>query len=133
MTKEIHPGSVHLEFHNEVMMADSPGAPKFLFQARIKEITIPPITDGLIIEKDAKIGTVALQKALNLLIPDHFEHVIIDDKIIADVRIISILLRRLTKERLIQFILEQIKPFMRSQDILHVQLDMEVLLTGEFK
>ena len=87
----------------------------------------------MILEKDAKIGTVALQKALNLLMPDHFEHVIIDDKIIAEVRIASIRLRRLTKERLIQFILEQIKLFMRSQDILHVQLDMEVLLTGEFK
>ena len=114
-------------------MPASSGAPKFLLQARIKEFAIPPITDGLVIGRDAKIGTVALQKALNLLIPDHFEHVIIDDEIIADVLIKSILLRRLTKERLIKFILEQFKPFMSSQDILHVQLDLEISLVGEFE
>ena len=108
----------------------SPG-PKFFLQARIKEFAIPPITDGLVIGRDASIGTVALQKALNLLIPDHFEHLIIDDEIIADVLIKSALLRRMTKDRLVKFIMEQIKPFMNAQDILQVQLDLEISLTGE--
>ena len=112
------------------MPTSSPG-PKFVLQARIKEFSIPPITDGLVIGKEASIGTVALQKALNLLIPDHFEHLIIDDDIIADVLIKSILLRRLTKDRLVKFIMGQVKPFMSAQDILQVQLDLEILLTGE--
>jgi len=108
----------------------SPG-PKFFIQARIKEFNIPPITDGLVIGRDASIGTVALQKALNLLIPDNFEHLIIDDEIIADVLIKATLLRRMTKDRLIKFMMEQVKPFMSAQDILQVQLDMEISLTGE--
>ena len=111
-----------------------PGAgPKFFIQARIKEFAIPPITDGLVIGREASIGTVALQKALNLLIPDHFEHIAIDDKIIADVLIKSILLRRLTKDRLVKFIIEQIKPFMSVRDIVHVQLDLEISVTGEIE
>ena len=114
------------------MPSASPG-PKFIVQARIKEFAIPPITDGLVIGREASIGTVALQKALNLLIPDHFEHVTIDDEIVADVLIKSILLRRLTKERLIKFLIEHIKPFMSPQDILHVQLDMEISLSGELE
>lgn len=114
-------------------MSLSSSGPKFFLQARIKEFAIPPITDGLVIGREASIGTVALQKALNLLIPDHFEHVTIDDEIIADVLIKSILLRRLTKERLVQFLIEQIKPFMSAQDILHVQLDMEISLSGELE
>jgi len=114
------------------MLSASPG-PKFIVQARIKEFAIPPITDGLVIGKEASIGTVALQKALNLLIPDHFEHVTIDDEIVADVLIKSILLRRLTKDRLVKFLIEQIKPFMSSQDIIHVQLDLEISLTGELE
>jgi hypothetical protein len=113
------------------MMPASSPTPKFFLQARIKEFAIPPITDGLVIGREASIGTVALQKALNLLIPDHFEHLIIDDEIIADVLIKSILFRRLTKDRLVKFIMEQIKPFMNTQDILQVQLDLEILLTGE--
>lgn len=113
------------------MMPASSSGPKFVLQARIKEFAIPPITDGLVIGREASIGTVALQKALNLLIPDHFEHLIIDDEIIADILIKSILLRRMTKDRLVKFIMEQIKPFMSAQDILQVQLDLEILLTGE--
>jgi hypothetical protein len=114
------------------MPSASPG-PKFSVQARIKDFAIPPITDGLVIGREASIGTVALQKALNLLITDHFEHVTIDDEIVADVLIKSILLRRLTKDRLVKFLIEQIKPFMSSQDIIHVQLDLEISLTGELE
>ena len=113
------------------MMPPSSPAPKFVLQARIKEFAIPPITDGLVIGRDASIGTVALQKALNLLIPDHFEHLTIDDEIIADILIKTILLRRMTKDRLVKFIMGQVKPFMSAQDILQVQLDLEILLTGE--
>ena len=113
------------------MMPASSSGPKFVLQARIKEFAIPPITDGLVIGREASIGTVALQKALNLLIPDHFEHLVIDDEIIADILIKSILLRRLTKDRLVKFIMGQVKPFMSTQDILQVQLDLEILLTGE--
>ena len=113
------------------MIPASSPSPKFVLQVRIKEFAIPPITDGLVIGREASIGTVALQKALNLLIPDQFEHLIIDDEIIADILIKSILLRRMTKDRLVKFIMEQIKPFMSAQDILQVQLDLEILLTGE--
>lgn len=122
---------------NRVMMPASSGTPKFLLQARIKEFAIPPITDGLVIGREASIGTVALQKALNLLVPDHFEHVTIDDEIVADMLIKSILLRRLTKDRtkdrLIKFLMEQVKPFMSQKDIIHVQLDLEISLTGELE
>ncbi len=113
------------------MIPASSPSPKFVLQARIKEFAIPPITDGLVIGREASIGTIALQKALNLLIPDQFEHLIIDDEIIADILIKSILLRRTTRDRLVKFMMEQIKPFMSAQDILQVQLDLEISLTGE--
>jgi len=125
--------TIPIILNKKVMMPASSDSPKFFLQARIKEFAIPPITDGLVIGKEASIGTVALQKALNLLVPDHFEHLAIDDEIVADVLIKSILLRRLTKDRLVKFLLVQIKPFMTSKDILHVQLDLEISLTGELE
>ena len=125
--------SIPLGLLKEVMMSTSSGGPKFLLQARIKAFAIPPLTDALVIGREAWIGTNALQKALNLLIPEEFEQVTIDDEIIADVLIKSILLRRLTKDRLVTFLIDQIKPFMSAQDILHVQLDLEIFLTGELE
>lgn len=125
--------TIPIILNKKVMMPTSSGTPKFLLQARIKDFAIPPITDGLVIGREASIGAVALQKALNLLVPDHFEHITVDDEIVTDVLVKSILLRRLTKDRLVKFLIEQLKPFMTSEDILHVQLDLEISLTGELE
>lgn len=108
-------------------------SPKFLLHARIKEFTIPPITDGMVIGKEAAIGAAALRKALNLLIPDHFEHIQIADEIISDVLVKSAIIRRLTQARLQRFIVEQVKPFMTDRDILHIELQAEISLTGEME
>ena len=124
--------TIPIILNKKVMMPTSDN-PKFFLQARIKEFAIPPITDGLVIGREALIGPVALQKALNLLVPDHFEHIVIDDEIVADVLIKAILLRRLTKDRLVKFLIEQIKPFMSTKDIIQIQLDLEISLAGEIE
>ncbi len=109
-----------------------PNEPKFLITARIKEeFSIPPITDGLIIGKEAAIGVNALQKALRLLIPDEFDHIEIQDEIINSMLIRSSITKRLSQKRVVHFLLEQVKPFMVADDILQLQLDTEITITQE--
>ncbi|MDT3778841.1 hypothetical protein PJI16_14840 [Nitrospira sp. MA-1] len=105
--------------------------PKFLITAKIKEFSIPPITDGLIIGKDAAIGVSALQKALRLLIPEEFDHIEIQDEVINSMLIRSSITRRLTQKRVVTFLLDQVKPLMVADDILHIQLDTEITITQE--
>lgn len=105
--------------------------PKFLITAKIKEFTIPPITDGLIIGKDAAIGVSALQKALRLLIPEEFDHIEIQDGVINSMLIRSSITRRLSQKRVMAFLLDQVKPLMTSDEILHIQLDTEITITQE--
>ncbi|HNP59364.1 MAG TPA: hypothetical protein PKM72_00920 [Nitrospirales bacterium] len=105
--------------------------PKFLITAKIKEFSIPPITDGLIIGKDAAIGVSALQKALRLLIPEEFDHIEIQDEVIHSMLIRSSITRRLTQKRVVTFLLDQVKPLMVADDILHIQLDTEITITQE--
>ena len=108
-----------------------PNEPKFLITAKVKEFSIPPITDGLIIGKDAAIGVSALQKALRLLIPEEFDHIEIQDEIINSMLIRCSITRRLSEKRVVAFLLDQIKPLMVADEILHIQLDTEITITQE--
>ncbi len=108
-----------------------PNEPKFLLTAKIKEFSIPPITDGLVIGKDAAIGVSALQKALRLLIPEEFDHIEIQDEIINSMLIRCSITRRLSEKRVVAFLLDQIKPLMTADEILHIQLDTEITITQE--
>ena len=106
-----------------------PNEPKFLITARVKEFSIPPITDGLIIGKNAAIGVTALQKALRLLIPEEFDHIEIQDEVINSMLIRCSITRRLSQKRVVSFLLDQVKPLMVADEILHIQLDTEITIT----
>jgi hypothetical protein len=105
--------------------------PKFLITAKIKEFTIPPITDGLIIGKDAAIGVSALQKALRLLIPEEFDHIEVSDDLVGNILLRSSISKRISQDRIVPFLLNQVKPLMVVEDILHLQLDVEITITEE--
>ena len=105
--------------------------PKFLVTARLKEFTIPPITDGLVIGKNTPIGVSALQKALRLLIPEEFDNIDVPDDIVGSILLRRSISRRLTERRIVPFLLKQVKPLMVDDDILHVQLETEFIVTQE--
>ncbi|MEO6203160.1 MAG: hypothetical protein ABIU05_22065 [Nitrospirales bacterium] len=105
--------------------------PKFLITAKIKEFSIPPITDGLIIGKEAAIGVSALQKALKLLIPEEFDHIEIQDEVINSLLIRCSIIKRLSEKRVVAFLLQQVKPLMSVDEIFHIQLDTEITITQE--
>jgi len=108
-----------------------PNAPKFLLTARINDFTIPPITDGLILGKNSPIGASALKKALNLLIPETFEHIEVDDDVISDILVKSVLVRRVSQARVVKFLMNRVRPFMVAEDILHIQVDAEITVSQE--
>lgn len=101
---------------------------KPLIKARITEFSLPPITDGLVLGIEASIGCLAIRRALELLIVAPFEHIAVDDDIVGDILIRQGLLRRIPRERLVEFVLHHIKPQMGGEDILHLDLTVEVLL-----
>lgn len=105
---------------------------KFLITAKIKEFAIPPITDGLVIGKDAAIGVNALQKALKLLIPDEFCHIEVSDDVIGCLLVKASIIKRISEDRIVSFLLKHAKPFMEENEILHVQLETEITVTQEF-
>lgn len=99
-----------------------------LIRARIKDFEIPPVHDGLIVGRRSAIGSVALRKALDLLSTAHFEHIEVDDDVISDILVRTRIIRRVSRQKLIDFILGNIKPIMIPEDIIHLDLDVESVI-----
>ncbi|MEK7347749.1 MAG: hypothetical protein AABZ94_02650 [Candidatus Eisenbacteria bacterium] len=104
---------------------------KTTIRARVKEFGVPPIHDGLVVGKRAPIGCAALRQCLKLLAPSAFEHIEIEDDVISDILVRHQILKRIPQETLIAFVVERIKPLMGDEEILHLDLEAEVILEEE--
>ena len=104
---------------------------KHFIQTRVKEFILPPFRDGLVLGKNSPIGSKAMRQALELLVASPFEHIAIEDEIIQDILIRKSLLRRISHDKLIDFVLKNIKPFMGEEEILYLELDVEVQFESE--
>lgn len=98
-------------------------------EARVRELKVPFIRDGLVLGKNARVGRFAVQKALHLLVDSPFTQLELDDDIVGDVLIRKDLLLRIDQPALIQFILERIKPMMCGEEILELDLNIEIGIT----
>jgi hypothetical protein len=99
--------------------------------ARISEYTVPPIRDALVLGKDAPIGCIAMRRALELLVKTPFEHIELEgDDVISDILVRQSLLRRVSQEDLISFVLEYAKPLLGPEEVLHLEVDLSVFLSN---
>lgn len=99
--------------------------------ARVTEFLLPPIDDGLVLGLHSPIGHVAVGKALNLLSSTAYEHIPIEDDVISDILVRSAILRKIGAEVIVSFILKEIRPLMGSEEILHLNLDVELIIESD--
>jgi hypothetical protein len=111
-------------------MAESQVQRKSIVHAHVEEYVIPPIKDMLVLGKRAPIGCIAMRRALELLVKTPFEHIEIEDDVISDILVRQPLLRRLPREKLERYVLDQVKPLMGPEEVLHVAVDVRVTLEG---
>jgi len=99
-----------------------------IIRAQLSEFSLPPVVDGVVLGRSSSIGHVAISKALSLLTTTVFEHLQLDDDVVSGVIIRTALLRKISKEQLIDFVLQEIQPIMGAEEIIHLDLTVEVLL-----
>lgn len=104
-----------------------------IIRALVREFVLPPISDGLVLGRLSPIGHLAVGKALALLTTTPFEHLSITDDVIGDVLIRSAVLRKVDAETLRRFILKNIKPLMGPEEILHLELEAEVVIESPLR
>ena len=107
-------------------MSDADDIVSRVIRAKVREFVIPPIQDGLVVGRDAPIGSGALGRAIQLLAASPFEHVEVQDDIIGDILVRAAILRRVPRAALIAFVMRKIKPFIGAEEILHFSIEAEI-------
>jgi hypothetical protein len=108
------------------MSSISDKTPKCRLRARITEFAYPPVHDGLVIGKQAPLGLESFRKAMSLLMTSSFEHIEVEDDIIGDLLVRTAVLRRISSAKLLAFVLQNVKPLMSGEEILHLDLHAEI-------
>ncbi len=98
--------------------------------ARVAEYSIPPMKDMLVLGKNSPIGCIAMRRALDLLMKTPYEHLELDDNVISDILVRSPIIRRISKDHLISFVLDHIKPLLVPEELLQVELDINIYLSN---
>ena len=104
---------------------------KYTLKARVREFGVPPIHDVLVLGKQSPIGCAAIRKAIEFLVASPFDHLEFQDDVISDIIVRRAIMRRIPEDKLIAFVLTQIKPLMTADEILHIDLEVEVAIEGQ--
>ena len=97
-------------------------------RVRLKALEIPPIKDGIVIGCDAAMGGDAMLRTLKLMTNERFERIPVKDSVIQDVIVRTAVLRKLGPERLIEFVIERVKPLMTENELLMLDIEVELML-----
>jgi hypothetical protein len=71
-----------------------------------------------------------MRRAIELLIKTPFEHIELEDDVISDILVRQHLLRRVSSDELIDFVMTHVKPLMGPDEVLHAEIDVNVFLTA---
>jgi hypothetical protein len=99
--------------------------------ARVTEFGYPPVHDALVLGVHAPLGTEAFKGALGLLVSVPFEHVTVEDDVIGSLLVRTSVLRRVSREKFLDFVLRRVKPLMGAEEILHLDVTVEVELDDD--
>jgi hypothetical protein len=107
------------------------GGTKHLLRIRVQEYAIPALRDVLVLGKASPIGCVAFRRALEFLSRANYVDIEIQDDVISHLIVRSTILRLVPQVSLIDLVLRRIKPLIGPEDIMHLNIETEVLLEEE--
>jgi hypothetical protein len=93
---------------------------------RLSRFALPPVQSALVIGKRAGIGSHAMIKALDEMMPGAFSRHEIEHSVIEAILIRDAHLRRIPAERLIPVLVRHAEAFMGDTDTLHFDVTVEV-------
>jgi hypothetical protein len=97
--------------------------------AQVGEYAIPPLKDMLVLGKQAPIGCIAMRRAIELLVTATYTHIEIEDDVISDILVRQHLLKRVSEDGLVDFVLKHVKPMMGADEVMHASMDIKVFLS----
>ena len=94
-----------------------------------EEIRLPPFEDILVLGSRCPHGRVGVTKCLNLLSPDNFRLIEVEDSIVEAVLVNKKILKRMSEEKVLKILKERVFPYITNGEI--VKVDFKVTVAYE--
>lgn len=98
----------------------------YTIDLRFQEIKLPPFQDILVVAKNAVLGKIGLSKSFELLVPNSFETINVDNKNIETVFVNKNILTLIDKEKLIPILEKNVFPFVSEGKLISVDLKIDL-------
>ena len=99
---------------------------KFTVSLNFEGIKFPPFQDILLLGKRCPQGKIGVAQCLNLLEPDKFELVEIDDPKIGAMLVNKAILKRLPVEKIIEILKNKVFPFVSIGECVRVDFNVKI-------
>lgn len=100
------------------------------FRLRFRTLELPAVRDGVVIGRCAPITSDAMLQTLRLMSAERFAELPAEDETVVSVIVREGILKRVSAETILQFVLERVKPYMSDTEVLRLDIDLEILLEG---
>lgn len=108
-----------------------PGPGVVAVRFTVEEFATPPVRDALVLGKRSPVGSMALRKALAFLHIAPFVHFEVEDDVIGDIVVRESIVRLIGREKLLQLVMDRVKPLMTDLDILHLHVETKLHMEAE--
>jgi hypothetical protein len=100
--------------------------PRYRFSLRFQEIKLPPFDEVLVLGSKSGQGKMGIAKTFDYLVPDTFEMIEVSDDTIEAVFVNKRVLKKISKENILEILREKVFPFVSAKEIIKVDLDIVV-------
>ena len=99
---------------------------KFSVSLDFESISLPPFKDILILGKKCNQGKIGVSRCLDLLAPDNFQLVELDDETVEAIFVNKKILNRMPKGKVIEILKEQVFPYITKEEIIKVDFTVRI-------
>ncbi|MFP4340482.1 MAG: hypothetical protein ACLFQO_08560 [Cyclobacteriaceae bacterium] len=91
-----------------------------------QEIKLPPFEDILVVGRQSEQGKVGLSKSLELLVPESFTLIEVEDNNVSAIFINSRILKKIKKEEVLEILRNRVYPFVSEKEIVKVDFKITI-------
>ena len=99
---------------------------RYRIKLGFEEIKFPPFEDILVIGKKSPQGKVGISKLFELLVPNEFETIDVDDPKVEAIYINRNILKKIEIERVLEMLKKKVFPYISPSEILRVDFKLKI-------
>lgn len=104
--------------------------PKHSVNLSFEEIKLPPFQDILILGKNSRQGKIGILKSFELLVPNGFEIVEVNEENVEAVLVNRRILAKIARDKILSILRDKVFPFVSESELLKVDFKVVISYTN---